>query len=190
MTTRQRRWLLSGGIGSGKSAIRILFEEFGLATIDADSIGHEVLEPNGPAFAQVVDRWPEVLIDGRIDRKALGSIAFASEPELKALEGITHSHIFGRINQRVQRIDGSVIVEIPLLSPSLGDGWRRIVVDSDEQTRVDRLIGRGMSIAEAHARMRSQPSRPEWLAKGDLVIPNHGSLDELTMAARRLSGQL
>ncbi len=190
MINEQRRWLLSGGIGSGKSAVRALLGQSGLTTVDADTIGHEVLEPDGAAFDQVANRWPGVVINGRIDRKALGSIVFDSETELEALEGITHPHIFGMIDRRVQQIDDLVVVEIPLLNPSLEDGWRRIVVDSDDQTRLDRLLDRAMSSVDAKARMRSQPMRSEWLAVADLVVPNHGSLEELASTVEQLSGRL
>ena len=190
MINAQRRWLLSGGIGSGKSTVRVLLERSGFETIDTDSIGHEVLEPNGPAFDQVVDRWPTVVIDGRIDRKALGSIVFKDAGELKALEGITHPYIFGMIDRRVQLIDRAMIVEIPLLHTSLEAGWRRIVVDSDDKIRLDRLVGRGMVSDDAVNRMRSQPSRSEWLAKAHLVVPNHGSLEELAATVRQVFGLL
>jgi dephospho-CoA kinase len=186
----QHRWLLGGGIGSGKSAVRSLLEQTGLATIDADSIGHEILEPDGAAFAQVTARWPLVVVDGRIDRKALGAIVFGHERELAALENITHPLIFGMINRRVQQFDEVVVVEIPLLNPTLDVGWRRIVVDCEDSIRLERLIEKSMTSADAAARMRSQPTRSEWLARADLVVPNHGSLEELAVTVGQLSREL
>jgi dephospho-CoA kinase len=186
----QRRWLLSGGIGSGKSAVRVLLDRSGLETIDADSVGHEVLEPDGAAFGQVAERWPMVVSGGRIDRKALGAIVFDDKGELAALEEITHPHIFGIISHLVQGNDDVVIVEIPLIRPGMKGGWRRIVVDCDDSTRLGRLSERGMASADAEARMRSQPSRSEWLAAADLVVPNHGSREELGSTVAQLSGRL
>ena len=170
--------------------MRRLLEQSGLATIDADSIGHGILEPDGAAFEQVEANWPTVVIGGRIDRKALGAIVFGHDEELEVLEGITHPHIFGMINRLVQQIDDVVIVEIPLLNPILEDGWQRIVVDSEDSVRLERLMERGMISADAQARMRSQPTRSEWLARADLVVPNHGSLEELALTVERLSVQL
>ena len=190
MINGQGRWLLGGGIGSGKSAVRALLERSGLETIDADSIGHEISEPDGAAFGQVAERWPLVVIDGRIDRKALGAIVFDDREELDALEEITHPHIFGTIERLVQGIDDVVIVETPLLRPAMKGGWRRIVVYCDDSTRLDRLSERGMSSADAESRMRSQPSRSEWLAAADLVVPNHGSLEELASTVGQLSGEV
>jgi dephospho-CoA kinase len=186
----QRGWLLSGGVGSGKSAVRALLERSGLETIDADSIGHEVLEQDGTAFDQVAERWPLVVIDGRIDRKALGAIVFDDRGELEALEEITHPHIFGTIERLVQGIDDVVVVEIPLIRVGMKGVWRRIVVDCDDSTRLGRLSERGMTSADAEARMRSQPSRSEWLAVADLVVPNYGSPGELASTVEQLSGEL
>ena len=171
--------------------VRALLEQSGMLTIDADSIGHEVLEPNGAAFDQVVDRWPTVIVDDKIDREVLAAIVFSDAAELKALEWITHPHIFGMINRRVQEIDDLVVVEIPLLiSPGSDDGWQRMVVDCDDSIRRERLTDRGMTSADVNARMRSQPSRSEWLAKADLVVPNHLSLEELAVTVGEISSRL
>lgn len=172
-------WQLGGGIGSGKSTVRRMLEELGVAAIDADSIGHEVLEPDGPAFAQVAERWPDVVVGGRIDRAALGRVVFGSPDALAELESYTHPHIFGRIAGRLQSLSGPVVVEVPLLDrPAFAD-FGRIVVDCSDDLKLERLIGRGMPEHEARQRMQSQPSRQQWLASADLVVPNHGDLGEL-----------
>lgn len=186
MINGQRRWLLGGGIGSGKSAVRVLLERSGVETIDADSIGHEVLEPDGAAFADVAKRWPAAVVEGRIDRTSLANMVFGDKVELAALEEITHPYIFGTIQRSVQRIDGVVVVEVPVLQTGIESGWRRIVVDCDDQSRLTRLIERGMTSADARSRMRTQPTRSEWLATADLVVPNHGYLDELTATVEKL----
>ena len=190
MINGQRRWLLGGGIGSGKTAVRVLLEESGLETIDADSIGYQVLEPDGPAFADVARRWPAIVVEGRIDRTSLANMVFGDEAELAALEKITHPYIFGTIERAVQRIDGVVVVEVPLLQTGIENGWRQIVVDCDDQSRLMRLIERGMTAADARSRMETQVTRSEWLAAADLVVPNHGSLEELTATVGQLKGRL
>src|SRR3970282_522802 len=150
-----------------------------VATIDADAIGHVVLAPDGPASAEVASRWPEVLVDGEIDRSALAALVFEDPGELASLESITHPYIFDTIRARVQDIAGPVVVEIPLFYHRLGDDWRRMVVDCDDQTRMHRLLDRGMPEDDVRARMEPQPSRVDWLPAADLVIPNHGSLSAL-----------
>lgn len=173
------QWVISGGIGSGKSAVRRLLEEAGFFTVDADSVGHEVLRAGEPAFRSVAERWPDVVDEDTIDRAALGQIVFADQVELAELEKITHPHIFGRIRDRIQGIPDPVAVEIPLLEHRLGSDWDRLIVDSANEVRLQRLVDRGMSEDDARARMASQPGRQEWLARADIVLPNHGSLEAL-----------
>jgi len=181
----QQRWVLSGGVGSGKSEVRRLLSELGVRTIDADAVGHSVLEPGGAAFEDVAGRWPEVVVDGRIDRRALGAIVFGDPTALRELEETTHPAIFGMIMTDVEGFQEAVVVEMPVLSHRLEGEWRRIVVDAPVELRVSRAIGRGLSEEEVSARMASQPSRSEWLAAADLVIPNRGSIEDLEMAVVR-----
>ena len=181
-----RQWLLSGGIGSGKSAVREMLAERGWRAVDSDSVGHEVIGPDGPAFSAVARLWPSTVVDGRIDRAALGRIVFSDRDALATLEDMTHPHILGAVRDRVQGIRGPVVVESPLLEPSWGDEWRRMIVDSREEDRLERLLTRGMGRAGALARMASQPSRGCWLAAADLVIPNSGSLSRLEGAVAQL----
>ena len=179
MSIQEHRWILGGGLASGKSVVRRLLSSAGIATIDADAVGHSVLEPGGGAYAEVSQRWPEVLDGGRIDRSALARIVFNDLEELAALEAMTHPHIFDTIRSRVEKIRGTVVVEMPIEARGLGSRWRRIVVDSRLETKVERAVARGMGSDDARARLAAQPDRPEWLAIADLVIPNHGSLSEL-----------
>lgn len=182
-----QRLVISGGIGSGKSAVRALLAEHGFRTIDADSVGHSVLMEDRPAHEEVAGRWPEVVVDGRIDRSALGAIVFSDERELQILESMTHPHIFGRITAQVEGFEGPVAVEIPLLHHSLEGRWTRLIVDSADDLRMKRLAEKGLSDQEARARMAAQPSRARWLAQADIVVPNQGSLAELEQAVSSLA---
>ena len=182
MSSLHRRWLLTGGIGSGKSEVRRQLEERGIRTLDADSIGHLVLEEE--AREAVSRRWPEVMVEDAVDRSALASLVFADPAELSALEAITHPLIFGRLRSELEGFHGVAVVEIPLIDSGLG--WPAMVVDAPEGTRVDRAVARGMQRDDVVRRMASQPTRAEWLASADLVIPNHGSLTELSATVAKL----
>jgi dephospho-CoA kinase len=186
VTSLHRRWLLTGGIGSGKSEVRRLLERAGIRTIDADSVGHAVLRDE--AFQAVSERWPDAVVDGAIDRSRLAGIVFADPQELAALEAMTHPLIFGRIEAELEASAGVAVVEMPLIDAA--PGWPRIVVDVTDETRIRRAVARGMSRDEVLRRIASQPSRAEWLASGDLIIPNHGSLEELGTAAAILGAYL
>jgi dephospho-CoA kinase len=172
VSTSDGRWLITGGIGSGKSAVRELLAKSGIRTVDADSVGHSVLTKE--ALAPVSQRWPGVVLEGQIDRKALARIVFTDPVELRALEEITHPMIFGRIRAELEGFPGVAVVEMPLLNPELD--WPRIVVDALDEVRLSRAMRRGMSEAEVRERMAAQPSRARWLAGADLVVPNHGDL--------------
>ena len=186
MRSLHRRWLLTGGIGSGKSEVRRLLEKAGIRTIDADSVGHAVLRDE--AFQAVSERWPDVVVDGAIDRSRLAGIVFADPRELAALEAMTHPLIFGRIESELEASAGVAVVEMPLIDAA--PGWPRMMVDATDETRIRRAVARGMSRDEVLRRIASQPSRAEWLASGDLIIPNHGSLEELGAAVATLSAYL
>ena len=183
MTSQHRRWLLTGGIGSGKSEVRRLLEEHGIRTIDADSVGHEVLQEE--ALQEVSNRWPDVVVDGVVDRSRLAEIVFSQPAELAELEAITHPLIFGRIEAELEGFEGIAVVEAPVID--FGANWPRIVVDAPDDTRLERVVARGMPKTDAERRLSSQPSRSEWLSTADIVVPNHRSRSELRLTAAALA---
>jgi dephospho-CoA kinase len=186
MSSSDGRWLISGGIGSGKSEVRRLLAERGIHTVDADAVGHVVLADEG--LHPVAERWPEVVLEGQIDRQALARIVFNDPRELSVLEAITHPLIFGRIEADLKEFPGVAVVEMPLLETSMG--WPVIVVDADNETRLRRAVQRGMSETDVRRRMASQPSRADWLAAADLVVPNHGDAGQLEATVARLADYL
>jgi dephospho-CoA kinase len=188
VTTENHRWLLSGGIGSGKSEVGRLLALSGIRVVDADRMGHRVLEPAGKAFADVADRWPEVVRDGVIDRGRLAGIVFADPGQLRELESLTHPHIFGTIQGELEGFEGVAAVEVPLIDT--GIAWPRMVVDAPDDVRLQRVLERGMNIEDATARIAAQPSRAQWLASAHLVIPNHGTREELEETVAQGLGQL
>jgi dephospho-CoA kinase len=186
VSSRHRHWLLCGGIGSGKSAVRNLLAERGVHTVDADAVGHQVLAEEG--FGPVAERWPAVVLEGKIDRKALARVVFDDPSELAALEAITHPLIFGRIHHELEGFSGVAVVEMPLIATGLD--WRRLVVDAEDAIRIQRSLDRGMELADVRRRMSSQPSRAGWLGVADVVIPNHGSREDLELTVSLVEGLL
>lgn len=181
-------WAVTGGIGSGKSTIRRTLEELGAVTIDADRIGHRVLEPDGAAFDAVAERWPQTVYDGRIDRAELGHIVFADPEALRELEAVTHPAIGAEIGRLIEGAgDSVVVVEISVPKDLVGAGWlQTIVADLPTEERRQRLIDRGMDPDEIDRRMAAQPSRDGWRARGRWVISTRGSRDEVAERVRRL----
>ena len=78
------------------------------------------------------------------------------------------------------------MVEMPLLGRLPGTEWRLVVVDAKDELRVERAVARGMSEDDVRARMASQPTRGQWLAAADAIIPNRGSLDDLESTVKRI----
>lgn len=175
MQQGSQRFVLTGGIGSGKSYVAARLAARGWVIVEADQIGHDVLEPDGTAFPAVSARWPEVVRDGRIDRRALGQMVFASEMELAELESLTHPAIRAAIANRMVG-HAKVALEIPLLNDWVAS-WPKVVVDAAEELRRTRLARRGLTDDEIDARLRAQPARSDWLAAADFVIDNNTGSD-------------
>ena len=181
-------WVVTGGIGSGKSTVRRALEDLGAVTIDADEVGHAVLEPGGSAFAAVAARWPQVVSEGRIDRARLGGIVFADREALAELEELTHPAI-GRELRRLINDAGRavVVVEVSVPKDLVGTGWlHTIVADLPTEERTRRLIARGMDPDDVERRMAAQPSREAWRARGRWVVSTSGSRADVTERVRRL----
>jgi dephospho-CoA kinase len=174
-------WVVTGGIGSGKSTVTRLASAAGYATIDADLVGHDVLA--GPARAAVASRWPEVMVEGQVDRKALGAIVFADRPQLKELEAITHPLISEELRYRMASTTRGVL-ELSVPIPLAGD-LPTVVVDAPDDIRRQRLRERGLSPDQIEGRISNQPTREEWLQMATVVIDNSGTPEDLHRAVTR-----
>jgi dephospho-CoA kinase len=182
--------LLLGGIGSGKSAVARILAAQGFERIDADKIGHAVLfEPD--LVGQIAERWPSTVVDGAVDRRALGAIVFSDPSQLAMLESMTHPRIRRELARRVSETAcDALVIEMPILRDLVAGEWNRVVVDADDEVRLHRLRSRGLSTEEALARMAAQPRQAEYIDRADQVIRNDGSLDELREEVTRLLWKL
>lgn len=168
-----------GGIGAGKSSLADFLASLGATYIDADVLGHQVLrEPE--TIAAVAEFWPRAIQDREVDRSQLAHIVFGSQDELGRLERLTHPRIKTLIEQRVKEANSPVVVEVsvPKAAP---DGGLVVIVDASNTVRYHRLVSRGMNHAQIERRMRSQPTRGEWLRLAEVVVCNdgdHGTLRE------------
>src|SRR5207302_2164664 len=119
---------LTGGIGSGKTMVGVMFTELGAELIDADQMAREVVEPGQPALDEIVTSFGRdiLLPDGRLDRRTLAGIVFADASARARLNAITHPRIRGRMDAAIAgRRDrpGVVIAHIPLLFDNPRAAW-------------------------------------------------------------------
>ena len=185
---------VTGGIGSGKTLFSALLAERGAQVIDADAYGREALRPGEPAWHSVIAQFGRELLiphSMEIDRQALAEVVFNDHDKLAALNAIVHPILFSAIADSVERLsqtDEIVVIDAAILVET---GMNKdldtlIVVHTDERLRRQRLRRRGMSSADIEARMSSQASAVDLLAKADIVVCNNGSLDELVREAERV----
>ena len=194
-----RRVGLTGGIGSGKSAVSALLRDCGATVVDADALAREAVAPGSDGLAEVVAEFGDDVLatDGSLDRVAMASKVFADPGARARLEGIIHP----RVRQRAAQIEaearaddpGAVVVhDVPLLvETGQQDAYDVVlVVDVPVPLQVDRLVRlRGMSEPEARGRIEAQADRETRLAAADVVIDNSGSLDDLAHRVRQVWDQ-
>jgi dephospho-CoA kinase len=183
---------LTGGIGSGKSAVARFFSDWGAVVIDADVLAREVVAPGTPGFAQIAKLWPAVIdAQGSLDRAALAHIVFADAAARDRLTSIVHPRVRSSAAQlEAAAPAGSIVVHVvPLLFE--GDYWRtcdvNVLVVAPAAVRIERVVARdGRSPAEVEARIAAQidPARAAEMA--DFVIENDAGLAALEARARRV----
>lgn len=184
------RWVgLTGGIGSGKSAVAARLAELGAVVIDSDRLAREVVAPGTDGLAEVVARFGMQVLgpDGALDRPALGKVVFGDETARRDLEAIIHPRVRARTAELAAAAPpGTVVVnDVPLLIEAGLAGLYElvIVVFADEATRVSRLVrDRGMTEAEARARIAAQATDEQRRAAADVAIVNEGTLADLRAA--------
>ncbi|MGD0474174.1 MAG: dephospho-CoA kinase [Candidatus Velthaea sp.] len=187
---------LTGGIGSGKSAVARLFSDWGAVVIDADVLAHDVVAGGTPGLAEIGRIWPQVIgSQGSLDRAALSRIVFGDAAAREQLNGIIHPRVrAGAAALEAAAAPGSIVVHVvPLLFE--GDYWKtcdaNVLVVAPAAVRVARVVARdGWSVADIQARMAAQidPARAAGMA--DFVIDNDGDLATLEQRARRVYAAL
>ncbi|WP_274029492.1 dephospho-CoA kinase [Streptomyces sp. MMBL 11-1] len=188
---------LTGGIGAGKSEVSRLLVKYGAVLIDSDRIAREVVEPGTPGLAAVVEEFgPGVLTaKGALDRPALGALVFADAGRLAALNAIVHPLVGARAAEleRAAPEDAVVVHDVPLLTENgLAPLYDLVVVvDATAGTQLERLVTlRGMTEADARARMAAQATRDQRRAVADLIVDNDGPLEALEPQVRAVWEEL
>ena len=177
---------LTGGIGSGKSAVSSRLAARGAVVIDSDILAREAVAKGTDGLAEVVEAFGNDVLtaEGELDRPALGRIVFGDESARRRLEAIVHPRVRARAAEiEAQSPVAAIVVhDIPLLVET-GQVDRFdlvLVVDAPVDVQLERLTAqRGMTDEEAKRRVASQASRADRLAAADLVVENSGTLTDL-----------
>jgi len=173
---------LTGGIATGKSSVAKMFESDGFTVIDADRIAHEILEEQK---GKIVDMFGEMMIvEGKVDRKALGAVVFADPLKRKALEQLLHPLIYTRIENEAKAEDKKrkpYIVDIPLFFE--GKRYpieRSLVVYASQVQQIERAMQRdGLEREAVLERIAAQIDIEEKRYMADFVIDNSGDQTQL-----------
>ena len=169
---------LTGGIGSGKSAVVEHFATLGVHWVDADQAARWVVEPGTPALARIVERFGESMLtaDGALDRAALRARIFDNPEQRRWLEQLLHPLIGEAVDQYLAQAGSPYAI---MVSPLLVESGRHrqvdriLVVDVPEELQVQRAIRRDQA-SEAHIRsiLQAQASREERLRHAHDVLVN------------------
>lgn len=187
---------LTGGIGSGKSAVLSMLEEMGARTIDLDEMSRVVVEPGEPAWLDIVRHFPEGVVkpNGTLDREALGRIVFSDPQSRKTLEAFVHPRILAEQDRMLKEIEKTdshavVIIDVPLLIEfGLQEKMDAVIlVHIPRAMQLERLIRRdGLSSLEAEARLESQMPIDDKILFADFVIDNSGDVEQTRRQAKKL----
>ena len=180
---------LTGGIGSGKTAVSNQLAALGAGVVDTDLIAHQITAPNGVAIPLIQNQFGSEFIDssGALDRSKMRTLVFADPKARQTLEAITHPLIreetIRQAKQLIQEKAPYLVFVVPLLVES--GNWQSlldylVVVDCPEEIQIERVMHRSnLPRTEVEKILGAQASRQERLASADMVIENQGSLESL-----------
>ena len=181
---------LTGPSGAGKGVVCRIFERYGVPCIDTDAVYHNLLQPPSACLDELANRFGTSILntDGTLDRKALSALVFVPEnrEKLKELNRITHRHILSDVRRQCDTLRQGgcpvVLVDAPQLYESEFDGECDcvIAVVAPHDVCVARIMARdGMTRERAEARLQAQNSIDYFRSHADVIIENHGHIEDM-----------
>ena len=183
---------LTGGIGSGKTAVSDCFKELGITIVDADLASRVVVEKGTPSLESIEEHFGSDILNesGELDRGKLREIIFNSDSEKHWLESLLHPAIAKQVQHELSlsKSPYTILVSPLLLETNQKDFCSKVlVVDVPVETQVSRTLARdGVSEEQINSIIDSQIDRNERLALADEVISNNGTIEDLEVAVREL----
>lgn len=174
---------VTGGIASGKSNVISIIKRQGFKVIDCDLINHNLQKINMPIYNAIKEAFGSsyFLDNGELDRKKLGELIFHNEKEKLKLNSISHPIIKEEVLKEINKADGIVFVDVPLLYESKFDSLcdKVICVYLNRKTQIERLMERDhIDYSYAKTKIASQMDLDQKRDLADYVIDSKGSFQE------------
>lgn len=179
---------ITGGTGSGKTTLLKLVEELGGLVLDCDAVYHELLKTDRELLKTIEVRFPGVVKEDILDRKALGNIVFSNEEALKDLNRITHGAVKSEVLRRLEKAPELTAIDaIGLFEGNLAQLCDvTVAVTAPEEARIARLVARdGITAEYAEKRIRAQKEQDYYISKCDYRLEN--DTDEATFREKCLA---
>ena len=178
---------ITGGVASGKTSVCQFFKELGAYVVNADTISHELLEPNTDLGQQIIRQFGlNILVNGKISRRILAEKVFEDPKLLQKLEELLHPAVLRKIEQLYAEAASenrysSFVVEVPLLYEIKAEKFYDvvIVVLADESLAKKRFEQAGFHELDYNRRMNRQLSLSQKATRANYIIYNNGSLEDL-----------
>jgi dephospho-CoA kinase len=181
---------LTGGIACGKSTVAAILRDRGVPVLDLDQVARQIVEPGQPALAEIAARWPEVVVEGRLDRRALGAKIVQDPAAKKELESITHPRIWEQMEQWIAAQSAPAVVIEAALMVETGSYLRYdrlIVVSASPDVQRRRLAAReGYDSATVERWLAAQLPLSEKERVATVVIRNDGDRAQLEAEVARI----
>lgn len=179
---------VTGGIGSGKSAVCDLFKSFGARVFHADERAKAIMTDDLQVRQEIMDKFgvDSYKASGGLDTVFLARQIFSDPEKVKAINAIVHPRVLAEFSDAAQMAskDGVnlIVMEAALIYESGADELLDLVlvVDAPVETRIERVAVRDdASTEDVRSRMRHQLTSPELIRRADALIRNDGSLEDL-----------
>jgi dephospho-CoA kinase len=188
---------LTGSIAMGKSETARMFREEGVPVFDSDACVHELYRDGGDAVAPIAKVFPEVIVNGAVDRGRLTEAAAKHPSDLQRLEAIVHPLVREAQDRFVARWRSAkqplVLLDIPLLFETGRDRDVdfTVVVSAPPAVQRERALARPGMTEEKFAMIsaRQMPDE-EKRRRADRVIDTSRGLDAARAEVRAIIEEL
>ena len=183
---QNKKIAITGGIGSGKSAVSQILASKGYFVLDCDQITKQLYQKQRTTEQIATNFGNEFVVDGKVDTKKLGAYIFADKSRVEKLNAIMHPLIFDELDRQINESGQKIVfVQIPLLFETgmqnqFDDVW---LVVADEQTRISRVVVRdNLDVEQIKNRIKNQMDDEKKSKFVHTIIKNNGTFKELECA--------